>query len=83
MCIAHQMPTYLPGSTHDTSPSTFGSFRFRIRLEFSNAAAFGAICTVRHGVLNGVRVLTRMPSDHGVRLVRKMPGRRWSSTYDA
>jgi len=36
--------------------------------------------TVRHGVLNGVCVLTRTPSDHGVRLVRKMPGRRWSRT---
>jgi hypothetical protein len=34
------MPTYLPGSTQDTTPSTFDSFRIRIRLEFSSAAAF-------------------------------------------
>src|SRR5690349_20132803 len=32
-CMPHQIPTYLYGFTHDTSPRLFGSLRFRSRLD--------------------------------------------------
>ena len=73
MCMAHQMPTYFPGFTHDTSPSLLGSFRFRITFELTSPTASGAICIVRQGLTKGTAVFTSTPSDHGRNAALNLP----------
>src|SRR6056300_1476979 len=75
ICIAHQIPTYLPGLTQSTSPSTFGSFRLRINGLFNKPMAESAIWMVRQGVTIGSVVLTNAPSLQGARSALKVPVR--------
>ena len=61
-CMPHQMPTYLNGLTHDTSPSLLGSLRLRMRSDMYRPGASSAICSVRHGVANGAVRLHLRPA---------------------
>src|SRR5687767_4452564 len=64
-CMPHQTPTYLNGFTQETSPSRFGSFRFRTRSDITRPPALSAICIVRQGVLNGAVRVTFADDEDG------------------
>src|SRR5690606_6403812 len=82
-CMPHQMPTYLTGSTQDTSTILLDQFTFRHRSELRRPVASAAILMVRQGVLNGSFVFTRIPSDQGVRSAFSVPLRCESSVMEA
>src|SRR5687767_8357168 len=71
MCIPHQMPRYLCGFIHETSDSTFSSFRFKIKYDVIRSPGFSAICNVRQGDVKLPSVFTRSPSAQGTRYVFK------------
>src|SRR3989454_447911 len=65
MCIPHQMPTYFIGLIQLVFPRTLGGLRFRPSTDGARSVARSASWMVRHGVTNGVRPRTLMPSAYG------------------
>ena len=62
MCMPHQMPTYFIGLIQLVFGTTLGGLRFRPSTEGAKSVARSASWMVRHGVTNGVRPYTFVPS---------------------
>src|SRR5947208_6726055 len=67
MCMPHQMPTYFIGLIQSVLGSTLGGLRFSPRTDGARSVARSASWMVRHGVTNGVRPRTLIPSAQGAR----------------
>ena len=65
--IPHQIPMYLEGLIHDTSPSLLGGLQFSVRCEAIKSRAVSVILIVRQGVLKGMARRTLSPLDHGAK----------------
>ena len=72
MCIPHQMPTYFIGLIQSVLGRTFGGLRLRPSTEGARSIARSAIWIVRHGVTNGVRPRTLIPSAMAARSARRV-----------
>ena len=83
MCISHQMPTYLDGLTHDTSPKALGSLRLRIKWLITRPAASSLIWIVRQGVEKGAVRTTFAPRELGERVETNLVPPAWRSHIDA
>src|SRR2546427_8480501 len=62
MCMPHQMPTYFIGLIQLVFSMTLGGLRFRPSTDGARSVARSASWIVRHGVTNGVRPRTLIPS---------------------
>jgi hypothetical protein len=71
MCIPHQMPTYFIGLIQLVFSITLGGFRLRPSTDGTRSSTRSATWIVRHGVSNGVRPRTLIPSLCGASAARR------------
>src|SRR5688500_2312506 len=72
ICMPHQIPTYFIGRIQSVLGSALGGLSLRPSSEGASRVRLSASWMVRHGVRNGVRPRTLIPSAIGARSARRV-----------